>query len=139
MDYFFYEKIMITILGVNKSNEVERIEFEENHFIFQIPFFQELDFEQPISIPYEILNYFKNPNINHGLSLNEVIHAIEMLCFDLETKKLLLSPFIHTEEYKNAELLKYFDEFDIYLFPNNQLKYFLDYLILKPDHKIILN
>src|SRR5207253_5660528 len=95
------------------------------------------DLEQPISISYEILDYFKNLNINDGVVLNEIIHMIEMLCFDVEIKKMLLAPFIHTEQYKNIELLNYFDEFDIYLFSDDKLQYFLDYLAVKLEHKKI--
>ena len=71
--------------------------------------------------------------------MNEIISAIDMLNFNIEIKKILLIPFIHTEEYKNTKLLKYFDEFDIYLFPDVKLKYFLSYLKSKLKDKSIKN
>src|SRR5207253_1016023 len=76
----------------------------------------------------EILEYFRYLKINDNINLDEIIDLIEMLCFDVEIKKKILTPFL--KEYKNKQLLKYFDEFDIYLFPHDQLKHFLTYLSL---------
>src|SRR5207237_10266723 len=120
---------MVYILCYDKNEKLQQIEFKENHFIFENHFVQLLDLTQPIHISYEVLSYFKDININHGLTLNEIINIIEMLSFDSEFKKILVTPFIHSQEYENTDLLKYFDEFDIYLFLDDQLKHFLDYLI----------
>src|SRR5207253_8818353 len=98
---------------------IKEIEFPEEHFLFQNPFIQTLDLTKPITIRYEILEYFRYLKINDNINLDEIIDLIEMLCFDVEIKKKILTPFL--KEYKNKQLLKYFDEFDIYLFQHDQL------------------
>src|SRR5438132_1135500 len=100
---FFIPKnnTMVYLSCCDKNGKIKFIDFEDNHFLFQNQFIRLLDLNQPIHISYEILSYFKNINLEHKIRLNEITFVIDMLCFDLPTKKMIITPFIH-KEFKNT-------------------------------------